>query len=261
MSEPAMRSPLKARPLRGPGQSVQDEIDKQSDMATDNAVFIVLVGMLWLTALLNYVLRMPPGTLLAIATLYLVGTLAWTLPRIVRAIRKMRHLKLGRDGERAVAEYLDILRGDGYIVFHDLVADGFNIDHILVGPSGVYTVETKTRSKPTSGDYRVVFDGESVRIGDYVPDRNPVTQAQAQARWLKRAIEELTGRIFTVRPVVAFPGWFVERTNRDHKTDTWVLEPKALRAFLAHQPDVLRKEDIALISSRLKLLLRGNQPT
>jgi len=224
-------------------------------------VFIVLVGMLWLTAVVNYLLRTPPGTLLAIASLYLAGTLAWTLPRIVQARRKMRHLKQGRDGERAVAECLDILRQDGYWVFHDLVADGFNIDHILVGPSGVYTVETKTISKPTSGDHRVVFDGESVRIGAYVPDRNPVTQAQAQARWLKRAIEELTGHAFTVRPVVAFPGWFVERTNRDHKMDTWVLEPKALRGFLAHQPDVLRKEDIALISSRLKLLLRGSQPT
>lgn len=261
MTKRETRSPLRARPLRGPGQSVQDEIDKQSDVATDNAVLIALVAMLWLTALLNYWLSMPPGTLLGAASLYLVATLAWTLPRIVRAIRKMRRLKQGRDGERAVAECLDLVRGDGYWVFHDLVADGFNIDHILVGPSGVYTVETKTISKPTSGDHRVVFDGESVRIGAYVPDRNPVAQAQAQARWLKRAIEELTGRNFTVRPVVAFPGWFVERTNRDHKTDTWVLEPKALRGFLAHQPDVLRKEDIALISSRLKLLLRGSQPT
>lgn len=38
------------------------------------------------------------------------------------------------------------------------------------------------------------------------------------------------------------------------------MPKRETRGFLAHQPDVLRKEHVALILSRLKLLLRGSEP-
>jgi len=36
---------------------------------------------------------------------------------------------------------------DGFRVFHDIKAKDFNIDHAIVGLSGVFAIETKTRSK------------------------------------------------------------------------------------------------------------------
>ena len=77
--------------------------------------------------------------------------------------------------------------------FHDVVGLGFNVDHVIVGPAGVFTVETKTWSKPAKGDAKVVFDGERVRINGFEPDRNPIVQAKAQARWLKEVLAESTG--------------------------------------------------------------------
>lgn len=52
----------------------------------------------------------------------------------------------GANGEEAVGELLNELRGEGYIVMHDLenVVNG-NVDHLVSGPSGVFMVETKFR--------------------------------------------------------------------------------------------------------------------
>lgn len=58
-----------------------------------------------------------------------------------------RRCRLGYLGERAVGHHLNRLAADGYRVYHDLQFEGFNIDHVLVGPSGVYSVETKTFKK------------------------------------------------------------------------------------------------------------------
>jgi hypothetical protein len=54
--------------------------------------------------------------------------------------------RIGYDGELATAQELNQLMRHGYYVFHDLQAENFNIDHIVIGPAGVFAVETKSRS-------------------------------------------------------------------------------------------------------------------
>jgi len=51
---------------------------------------------------------------------------------------------------------------------------------VLIGPAGVFTVETKTRTKP-HGDARVTFRGEALLVAGFEPDRDPIVQARAQA--------------------------------------------------------------------------------
>ena len=79
-------------------------------------------------------------------------------------------------------------------MFHNLIGDGFNVDHVLIGPGGVFTVETKSYSKPASGPAEISFNGEQVAIGGWQLDRNPVIQARAQAGWLRALLKETTGR-------------------------------------------------------------------
>lgn len=134
---------------------------------------------------------------------------------------ELRRLRLGFDGERYVAEELNQLMLQGYRVFHDFVIDWkpgrqFNIDHVLVGPEGVFVVETKTRSKkkdPVSGDklgYRVEFDGTALRFEGGQWSADAIEQATGAAKelrnWLKRSGQPWV----EVRPLVAIPGWWVE---------------------------------------------------
>lgn len=49
----------------------------------------------------------------------------------------------GAWGERDTARVLRPLERDGWVVLHDLPAGAGNIDHIVIGPSGVYVLDSK----------------------------------------------------------------------------------------------------------------------
>jgi hypothetical protein len=239
-------SPLKAPPLRTPGQSLDEEISRLIDEDAATYIFgglfaIALAGLEWFRSFLGAPPQPVPFTLLAIAVVIVV---AW---KITRVRRKVRALRLGRDGERFVGQFLESLREQGFQVFHDVPGEGFNVDHVIVGPQGVFTIETKTISKPARGDAKISFDGQSISIAGFQPDRNPITQAKAQSRWLRELIAQSTGRKVEVWPVVVFPGWYVEHAQGAYR-EIWVLNHEALPAFIAHERDVLTSEDVNLIS-------------
>ena len=57
--------------------------------------------------------------------------------------QKVRNLLLGARGELRVARELAPLESEGYRVIHDLDTGHGNIDHVIVGPTGVFAIETK----------------------------------------------------------------------------------------------------------------------
>ena len=126
----------------------------------------------------------------------------------------------------------------------------------VISRRGIYVVETKTITKP-GPDARVVFDGEQITVAGHRPDRDPVKQASAEATWLHRLLDQSTGRAFPVRGVVVYPGWWVERTNRNKNAKVWVLEPKALPAFIENAPAVISPDDVALAAYHLSRYIRG----
>jgi hypothetical protein len=193
-------SPLKGRPLRNPGQSLDEQIqDTVYDYLVWPALFatflVVWAAMEWF----RYIRPHAPNPILYTAVA-LAGAI-FAGYRFIKALPRLGALRLGRDGEKVVGQFLETLREQGYRIFHDVVGDGFNVDHILIGPAGIFTVETKTHSKP-SGNPQIVFDGETIRIDGFEPDRDPVVQARAQASWLRELLNESTGRRFDVRSVI-----------------------------------------------------------
>lgn len=167
-------------------------------------------------------------------------------------------IRLGLRGERMVGRMLERLRADGYDVFHDLPGDGFNVDHVLVGPGGVFAVETKTISKPRRGRAEVRYDGQRVLLNGHAPDRDPIAQARASADHVRDLLQRMTGRTVHVRPVVLYPGWWVEPERPD--AQVWVLNPDRLAAHLKRQPARLPREDVALYADRLTLHLSTPSP-
>ncbi len=251
------RSPLKDKPLRNPGQSLEaqrDDLvyDKLIAPAMAALLILILAGMEWWS---YFYPRKPNPTVYTAMALIFV---AYAVVRFLRARPALRALRLAIDGEKAVGQYLELLREQGYKVFHDVLGDGFNIDHVVVGPTGVFSIETKTFSKPTRGEARVAFDGERILVDGQEPDRNPVVQAKAQANWLRDLLGASTGRRFNVRPVVLFPGWYVEQQGSSTR-ELWVLNPKALPEFLKHEPEVLPPEDAQLAAFHLSRYVREKE--
>lgn len=216
------------------------------------ALVVVLLAVLewW-----RYILRPQPSPWMF--TVLAIGIITWTALRMRKSLIDIRNMRQGRDGERIAGEALEKLRAHGYEVFHDLVAGNFNIDHVIVGRSGIYAVETKTLSKRGGAEEKAETNGESVSIkGVPLPD-NPVPQAKGNARWVADYLQSTTAMRFPVTPVILLPGWYV--TSRATPSELLLLNEheNSLKAWIVDQAETLSKADQALISSRLSLFLRG----
>ncbi|MEM6596674.1 MAG: nuclease-related domain-containing protein [Cyanobacteria bacterium P01_C01_bin.69] len=252
------RSPLKDKPLRNPGQSLDESISQVMD---DEVLILVATasGCIGFTVdeWIQWYFKRPPNPL---PTTVFCGLLfIYCFYRLLTTRQKLKTLKMARDGERAVGQYLDLLREDVYRVFHDVVGDNFNIDHVVVGRNGIFTVETKTYRKPLKGRANIHFDGETITVNGAKLDRNPVVQAQAQAGWLSTQIQESTGHTHKVQPVVVFPGWFVtSHLCSESRSDVWVINPKGISKFIENTPQRIAPEEVRLVSYHLSRYIRAN---
>jgi hypothetical protein len=106
--EATKKSPLKDRPLRNPGQSLDDEIERQFDdewmpYFLASLVAVGLAGLEWW----RFTRPSPPRPWFY--TILAVVVVGYTVFRSVKTIRKVRQLKLGRDGEKVVGQFLEEL--------------------------------------------------------------------------------------------------------------------------------------------------------
>lgn len=249
------KSPLKAKPLRNPGQSLDEQIqelidDKMLQYYLMPFFFWVIAGLEWF-AEWRHMARMP-GTYALLAGAMTI----WGAFRFIQLRRRIRALRQGRDGEMVVGQFLERLRTGGAHIFHDVPGDGFNLDHVVICSKGIFVIETKTHSKP-SPDARVTFDGEQILVAGYKPDRDPIRQVRAESKWLLNTLKESTGKSFLVRGAVLFPGWYVDPVPDSVKRDTWVLEPKALPAWIERETLAINSADVSLAAFHLSRYVRS----
>lgn len=245
--KPDRRSPLKDPPLRQAGQSIDEEISRRDE---DFSLDLVLVALVIMVAFDEwYKVLVDPTPHPRLATVIAVLACLYSAKKIRAYFRLRKNLLQGKQGEVSVGQDLEFLREKGFKVIHDIVGEGFNIDHILIGERGIYTVETKTWSKSAKRPTSIHYDGTVITLGGRAMIADPVGQARAQASWLKDLIKKQTGKDFPVRPVVVFPGWWVDK--QPHGSEVWVLNPKALPAFLEHQEATLSHDDVEFVYARL----------
>ena len=130
------------------------------------------------------------GGLLFVASLVFVG---WSVGRGLRHVE--RYFK-GARGEEKVSGILQGLP-DAYHVYNDFVAKGCHIDHVVVGPAGVFAVETKFWRGTVT-----VERGDILLNGD-LPDRSPLFQVIREANLVKAELQR-QGWSGDVTPVLVF---------------------------------------------------------
>ena len=244
------KSPIKEPPARVPGQSLDERINRLWDSRVLEPLLVaVMLGFLAYMEWLRYFFYLKPLPILYSA---MAGAaILWATWKIRRAWKDLDALKLGRTGERAVGQYLEQqLMPAGFHVLHDIPGKGFNVDHVVVGSTGVFCIETKTRSKPVKGTASVQYDGEKVTVNGFAPDRDPVVQAKASAKWLCEMLQSSTGKRFFVQPIVLFPGWYVE--PMPEHVEVWVLNEKVASSFIQGAKTHITPEDASLITFHLK---------
>jgi hypothetical protein len=188
-----------------------------------------------------------------------LGGFLFLLNRTTSNYRALRVVRTGLDGELATGQELDRLMRHGCRIFHDVPAGKSNIDHVVVGPTGVLAVETEARNRPDRGrgaaDATVEFDGYKLQFPD--ESRNtPLDRAGQKARWLSDWLREVLGQDVPVQAVLALPGWFVDRRGVGTVS---VVNPKEA-AKLIQGPVVLDRKIQERISFRLERACRATPP-
>jgi hypothetical protein len=251
--------PENARLLRGPGETLRRklaDLDERSVYEIAAALLLPLgVGLV----LAHIPIRLDgPAQIigLLVAAIGLLASLVFVIRRLVQGIERWSNTWLGYFGERIVAESLEPLKAAGFRIFHDVPAgdakNPFNIDHVVVGPSGVFAIETKTRRKGRAragfAEHQIIYDGQ-VLAYPWGEDRHGLDQAARQAAWLQSSLEQLLGQPVRVQPLLTFPGWMVITRAPGAVT---VLNPKQISAALAVRgTPVLDERQIDLIARQL----------
>ncbi|GAB4201779.1 MAG: hypothetical protein Tsb002_38460 [Wenzhouxiangellaceae bacterium] len=201
------RTPWVENPLRPAGASLHKKHLEHFGNLTQAGMYLVL----------------GPGGILVglyiddswiITILFSVFTV-YALWKFVHEFRQTVTLKLALDGEVITGQELNYLIRDGAWVYHDLPIQYGNIDHIVVSTGGVMVVETKSVTKPVTGE---AFDRQSARVrvangALYFPHfttTKPVQQVNAQVQVLKQRLNQYFDFDIPVIGVIALPGWYVE---------------------------------------------------
>jgi hypothetical protein len=212
------KNPIAANLLRGPGHTLSVEReDHLVALMAHTAVGPVMPVFLYAAFLGQVDAGQRPGVaLIAVSLIVGLAALGYVAFRIVRLVKRLRDIGLGFEAESAVGQELNWLMRDGFAVFHDVPGDKqFNVDHVVIGTQGVFAVETKGRGKPVraNGSEYVVehLNGELVFPG--WKEKAPIEQARRNARWLGRWLTSAVGEPIEVKPVLAIPGWWIERKS------------------------------------------------
>jgi hypothetical protein len=125
------------------GASAQAEFERRSVGRRLRRLVSQLVALAALAGAMILAMRGTTDALAAAAGSVVLGTIIATL--LVRPDRDIERWQRGADGERATAELLDHLPRR-FAVSHDLAVPGSrraNIDHLVVGRTGVFVVDSK----------------------------------------------------------------------------------------------------------------------
>lgn len=209
------------------------------------ASFSMLCGILYVVfSYLRINLFGPQSpTLLSVivASLLYLPLYLWTKRNFEKYLVDALMFHKGMRGEQVIRDELSKLP-DGYTVFQDVKIPGQwgNIDFVVLGPQGIFTIEVKSHQG------KITFDGrELLKYGSRFLEKNFLTQAMQQALRLNHYLEKEIGKNPFIHPVIVFSS---ERAMMQFGfkklKGVQVVQTRFLIDLLLHETDTLSFEDI-----------------
>ena len=199
------------------------------------AIFVAAMGPL---ALVIWLFS-PHGAFLSGAWIgALFGMTLWVWDEPPPFIERWRQ---GRDGERATAKQLRKLQREGWSARHDLEDKYGNLDHVVVGPGGVFLLDSKNPWGTFAIEEGVLTcHHKTSPRSDYSLPKLPRALGAA-ARAVEKRLKAELGWIVDVRPVAVFWGDFP--AGEASLGDVSVVRGDLLRDWLRRQPGRISPED------------------
>jgi len=160
--------------------------------------------------------------------------------RLLGAHTDERAWRLGAKGEQLVAAQLDRL-GPSWHVLHSIVLSesGTDLDHLVIGPGGVFSVNTNNHP-----DAKVWVAGDTFMVNGR--RQHYVRASRAEARKVSRILTAACGFEVDVRPVIALVNCQVPEV-KGQPADVRVCTRRRIVEWLIGQPAVLSAERVETI--------------
>jgi hypothetical protein len=185
---------------------------------------------------------------LLIAAVLMTG---YALIRYKTALGHRREIQWYHEARAMVDRAVAPLVPRGYVVFRDFRDDELRIDHLLVGPKGVFALQTlvwpEHHKEGRSPHATVTYDGRAL----YFPqgeDHLIADHAQRQAEKISDWITKRLGMPIAARAMIALPGWQVKRTS---SIGISVINPGQMEALFQYIQPWPLSEDLLLQIARL----------
>ncbi|MGB8652276.1 MAG: nuclease-related domain-containing protein [Mycobacteriales bacterium] len=154
--------------------------------------------------------------------------------------------RIGAEGEKATGKVLARL-GAEWTVRHDLQGRYGNVDHLVIGPPGVFLIDSKAWHQ---GITTITSDGPVV-ASDHDPDavwewRGLPDRMRGAAGGASTAIKALSDRRISVTPVVAIWGEFPDRVQE--RRGVTYIDADHLADWLTSKPARLSEQDRAVLT-------------
>jgi hypothetical protein len=194
-----------------------------------------------------------PGLIALAATIIL---LVFGTKFIDKAIEKLgkERLKHWRGGqvEELVSWLLEDLSDDWHIFNGLMLKGGSDIDHVLVGPGGIFVISTKSqRGIFTANDDRRIFC--NLKPMGFIND------VWDQAKQVRSRLEAfLINDVPPVYPVLAVPFAWVQCESK--RNDIWILHQENLVQAFQDCKQTLSKDEVKKLAKLFeKLLIEGRE--
>jgi hypothetical protein len=176
---------------------------------------------------------------LTLLSLLLVAVPAFLMQRYESVHGKQER---GARAEKEVGRELEKLHKDGFHVFHDWYKeDRGNVDHFVVGPQGVFVIETKAwRGEISCKNDELLWNGRPPALKD------PLKQVKGEAVDVKGLIEEVRGISTWVHPILCFSQ--AELRCYGLMAGVEMTNVGSLRRAIAGRPVVFEPERVRSIS-------------
>ena len=160
--------------------------------------------------------------------------------------------RVGAEGERRTARHLDGLAEGGFVILHDRKVPGYggNLDHVAIGPTGVWAVETKSLAG------KVEINGDSLKIGGRRQDRI-IDQVYREASAIQVAMgRSLIEAGVTVVPVICLHRGELPWFNKTVRGVRLASGRQLVRLLRAGEPR-LSAEQVQALADEADRLFKG----
>ncbi len=156
----------------------------------------------------------------------------------------------GADGERATWKALRPLRKAGWVIVNDLDRGFGNVDHVVIGPPGIFLLDSKNLHGLVSVEAGVLTVKWREDPQDGYENRRLAARSRAAAAELSQALSRTGEPRVWVQPVVVLWSAFEQRSVEAGGV-AWV-RGNALADVLAARPSRLSDEQVEWLAPRLR---------